>query len=116
MLNLWNSFCLEKIGSPVEVVTCDRKEYPYHGVSTHIGEFNSSIPQIWQGKVVLALLLESTKKLDMIIVTHELGHWVLPFSKEIVQKLDLRGNWQESNDLERLKEQVAETRLKYKSG
>lgn len=243
MLDLWNSLCLERIGSPIEVMICDRREYPFHGISTHNGKLNTSVPQSWQDKVILALLLESGKKSDMIIVTHELGHWVLRlqgfkvlvnvndrkmhsedrygelsslcthpalyilqrrlgldpqkeidkrtahdiafllrktetndektnteaalyyaddllncsrsnriglerrlsnklpktakiveeileikapldlskiedvllFSKEIVHNLSLSGNWRESNDLECLKEQVAETRLKYKS-
>ena len=41
--------------------------------------------------------------------------YVLLFSKEIVHNLNLSGNWRKSNDLERLKEQVTELRLKHKS-
>jgi len=39
---------------------------------------------------------------------------VMLFSREIVRRLNLSGNWRESSDLERLKEQVAETKLKLK--
>ena len=41
---------------------------------------------------------------------------VLPFSKEIVQKLNLPGNWIELDELEQLKKTRAETQLKYNSG
>ena len=77
MLDLWRTLCIEKLGQPIEVMACDRKEYPYHGVSTHVGKFNSSIPQSFQDTMVLMLLLESVRPFDLMILTHELGHWVL---------------------------------------
>jgi hypothetical protein len=77
MLDIWITLCIEKIGSPIEVMFCDRKEYPYHDINTHGGQLNSSIPQSCQDRIVLMLLLESVKTLDLVIVTHELGHWIL---------------------------------------
>jgi len=77
MLDLWKTLCVEKIGQPIEVMAYDRREYPFHGVNTHVGKFNSSIPQPFQDTMVLMLLLESVKPFDLMIVTHELGHWVL---------------------------------------
>ena len=53
-------------------------------------------------KIVNKILdLESARDLSQI-------EEVLPFSKEVVKTLDLVANWSESNDLERMREQLAE--------
>jgi hypothetical protein len=77
MLDLWHSLCCKKIDTSIEVMVGNRREYPFHGISTAQGELNTAIPQTYQGKVILALLLDSIKKLNMLVATHELGHWVL---------------------------------------
>jgi hypothetical protein len=77
ILDLWHSLCCKEIGTSIEVMVGNRKDYPFYGINTAQGELNTAIPQTCKGKVVLALLLNSVKKLDMLIVTHELGHWVL---------------------------------------
>ncbi|GAG81446.1 unnamed protein product, partial [marine sediment metagenome] len=75
MLDQWQLLCREKVGTMIEVVFVNRREYPFHGINTHIGEMNTAIPQPFEDRLILLLLLEDTKKLDMLIVTHEIGHW-----------------------------------------
>lgn len=77
MLEQWQLLCREKVGTMIEVVFVNRREYPFHGINTHIGEMNTAIPQPFEDRLILLLLLEDTKKLDMLIVTHEIGHWFL---------------------------------------
>lgn len=77
MLDLWHQLCRQVIGAPIEVIVANRREYPFHGIDTAQGELNTAIPQTYQDRVVLALLLENTKKLNAVITTHEIGHWVL---------------------------------------
>lgn len=77
MIDFWHSLCREKVGSILEVVFVDRREYPYHGIDKYIGELNTAIPQQYGGRLLLVMLLENIKKLNMIVVTHELGHWIL---------------------------------------
>jgi hypothetical protein len=41
------------------------------------GEFNTAMPDIIRGKLALLLLMDSLPRVNGIIATHELGHWVL---------------------------------------
>ena len=76
MFDLWRSLIQEKIGVPVEVVALDRREFPATRAFT--GELHTAMPVTIEGKVVLALLLDvSTGPIEEVIITHELGHWVL---------------------------------------
>jgi hypothetical protein len=77
MLDYWHSLCREKVGTELEVVFTDRRNYPFHNISTHVGEENTACPFISGDRVVLTLLIESPKKINPIIVTHEIGHWIL---------------------------------------
>jgi hypothetical protein len=77
MLNLWQSLCKEKLGTPIEVLVANRREFPYYGINTHQGEMNTAMPLRLGNRLVFVLILASTKKIDMIIVTHELGHSVI---------------------------------------
>jgi hypothetical protein len=55
---------------------------------------NTALPQRLGDRLVFMLLLDSTKKIDMIIVTHELGHLVLKLQglKMLVYRND-RSYW-----------------------
>lgn len=95
MLDLWHSLCTEKVGTPIEVMVTNRREYPYHNINTYNGKMNTAIPQPLGDRLILVLLLESVEKLDMIIVTHELGHWVLK-----LKGLKVMANYSDSGYLE----------------
>ena len=77
MLDLWHELCRQVIGASIEVIVANRREYPFHGVDTAQGQLNTAIPQTYQDRIVLALLFENTKELNEVIITHEIGHWVL---------------------------------------
>jgi len=75
MLNLWHSLCKEKIGIPIEVMIGNRREHPQ--LKSTVGEVYTAFPVIIEGKIVLSLWLDSLSNVNSIIVTHEIGHWVL---------------------------------------
>lgn len=92
MLNLWHSLCNEKVGASIEVMVGNRRENPQF--SAYPGELNTAIPQICGGKLVLSLFLDSLDKANSIIITHELGHWVLKLQglKAILDKSNPHSN------------------------
>lgn len=53
----------------------DRHEHPR--LKQFDGELNTAFPTIVEGRVALALWLDSLKDVNLIVVTHEIGHWVL---------------------------------------
>ena len=75
MINLWHSLCERKIGFPIEIMIGNRREHPHF--KSFVGELHAAYPMIVDGKVVLALWLDSLSNVTSIIVTHEIGHWVL---------------------------------------
>jgi hypothetical protein len=75
MLDLWHSLCQENFGTSIEVMASSRKERQQ--LRSFRGELNTAYPQIVEGRVVLALLLDSLKNVKAIVITHEIGHWVL---------------------------------------
>ncbi len=75
MLDLWHSRCKENLGTPIEVRAGNRRDRQW--LSYFRGEFNTAYPHIVEGKVVLVLWLESLKNVKPIVITHEIGHWVL---------------------------------------
>ncbi|MCK4732476.1 MAG: hypothetical protein KAT65_08460 [Methanophagales archaeon] len=75
MLELWRSLSEQKIGAPIEVMIGNRREH--RQLSLFSGELNTAFPVIVKGKVVLSLWLDSLSDVNPILVTHEIGHWVL---------------------------------------
>jgi hypothetical protein len=75
MLTLWSELCLKELHKPMEVMVCNRREHP--NFSSYPGQVNIANPVALQGKPVLVLFMENTIKLNFIIISHELGHWVL---------------------------------------
>lgn len=75
MLDLWRSLSEEKTGVPVEVMIGDRKKH--RQLSSFSGELYAVFPQVIGEKVVLVLWLDSLSNVKPILVTHEIGHWVL---------------------------------------
>ena len=75
MLELWRSLSEQKIGAPIEVMIGNRREH--RQLSSFSGELNTAFPVIVKGKVVLSLWLDSLSDVNPILVSHEIGHWVL---------------------------------------
>ncbi len=74
-LDLWKKLSLDKLGCSVEVMICNRKDNPE---LKHIsGEINCAYPGVYNGNVVLPVWLQNPKSFDPIIITHEIGHWIL---------------------------------------
>ncbi len=74
-LDLWNKLSEETFDYPIEIMMGDRKDNPE---LKHIqGELNSAYPVVFGGKVVLPIWLENPKSFDPLIITHEIGHWIL---------------------------------------
>lgn len=75
MLDLWKELTIKKFGKAPEVIIGDRKEHPQ--LKSFVGSINLSYPHKVKGKVYLALWLDSVDPLNLLMVTHELGHWIL---------------------------------------
>ena len=75
MLDLWHQLCLKEIGKSVEVLVFNRRDSP--DLMNIKGAVNTNAVISWKGKASLGLFLDNTSRLNYIIVTHELGHWIL---------------------------------------
>jgi hypothetical protein len=74
-LDLWKKLSEETFDYSIEIMMGDRKDNPE---LKHIpGELNSAYPAVFDGKVVLPIWLEKPKSFDPLIITHEIGHWIL---------------------------------------
>jgi len=75
MLDLWHSLTKQKMDTKIEVMVGDRREHPQLG--SFLGEMHTASPCIVENKVVLAVWLDTLTNVNSIILTHEIGHWVL---------------------------------------
>jgi hypothetical protein len=75
MLNLWHELCEEKLGFSVEVTVGNRREHPMF--SAYGAELHSAYPMNVNGKLSLVLLIDYLAEWKPLMVTHELGHWIL---------------------------------------
>lgn len=87
-IDLWKQLSSEVLGCTVEVMICDRKDNPE---LKHIpGEINCAYPGVYGGQVVLPIWLQNPKSFDPLIITHEIGHWILMINgfKGLVNKFN----------------------------
>lgn len=77
MLDLWKSLSEEITGVTIEVMVADRRECPIPWIREAQAEANTALPQVLQGKVALVLWLDNLDHVTDVLLTHELGHWVL---------------------------------------
>lgn len=75
MLDLWHKLCNEKLDTTIEIMVGNRREHPE--LNSYQGELHTALPQVYKDKYILALWLDSLDSVSSIIVTHEIGHWVL---------------------------------------
>lgn len=77
MFDLWHQECLKYFKNDVGVITVDRR---YNRQLRDMdGTINTASPGVIDEKIRLILWLEDVHPFDPIIVTHELGHWILLF-------------------------------------
>ncbi|KYC52835.1 MAG: hypothetical protein AMQ74_00596 [Candidatus Methanofastidiosum methylothiophilum] len=75
ILDLWKKLSKDLFNYSIEVILCDRKDNPE--LKFVQGELNTAYPGFFDGKIVLSIWLEHPKSFDPIIITHEIGHWIL---------------------------------------
>lgn len=75
MIDLWCSLSEKVLGRPIEVVVDNRRNNPKLRPSQH--EINTAFPAGYKGKVVLSVWLDAFPNLSFLMVTHEIGHWIL---------------------------------------
>ncbi len=75
MLDLWHKECVKYFNNDIEVIMADRRHNPQ--LRDIPGIINSASPHVFDAKMHLTLWLESVYPLEPILVTHELGHWIL---------------------------------------
>ncbi len=75
MLAIWHRLCRDVLKGDLEVGVADRHEY---GPTKHYkGELNTALPMPIDGKTMLVLLFDNAESPEDLMITHELGHWVL---------------------------------------
>ena len=75
MINIWHDICDYALRRRIEVVAESRRKHPKLRYSQH--EINTAFPAGYKGKVVLSVWVESFPALKPIVMSHEVGHWVL---------------------------------------
>jgi len=75
MLELWHNLVKEKTDTDFEVLIGDR--HSVKEMSSFKGELNTAFPNVINGKPCLVLWVDNTNNVFPIIITHEIGHWVL---------------------------------------
>lgn len=78
ILDLWRSLSTQVLGRPLEVMVENRRKYP-EPLSFAEGEVNFARPAGFKGQVVLSVWLDSFPDYSPLILTHEIGHWILTF-------------------------------------
>jgi hypothetical protein len=75
IIEKWHSVTDSVIGRPIPVVVDNRRNNPNQASTKD--EMNTAFPAGYQGKVVLSVWLDSFPAFKPILLTHEVGHWVL---------------------------------------
>lgn len=75
MFDIWHSECLVYINNDMDVMMADRRQNPR--LRDEPGEINSVSPYEIDNKLYLVLWFDSVDPIKPLLVTHELGHWVL---------------------------------------
>ncbi len=75
MLDLWRSLSKEKTGVAVEVMIGNRREHKQ--LKDFDGELYTASPFVYNNKPFLVLYMDSLSNVNPLMITHEIGHWVL---------------------------------------
>lgn len=86
MLALWHQLCRDVLNGDLEVGVASRHECDL--TKDAKGELNTALPLRVDGNPMLVLLFENTSSVEEVILTHELGHWILKLQGiKSIQKL-----------------------------
>ena len=75
MFDIWHQECLNCVKNDIDVIMADRRQNQQ--LRDIPGEISTASPAIFSGKLYLVLWFDSVYPLQPLLVTHELGHWVL---------------------------------------
>lgn len=75
MLDIWHQECLNYINNDIDVIMANRRQNQQ--LRDIPGELSTASPAVFDNKLCLVLWLDSVYPLQPLIVTHELGHWIL---------------------------------------
>ncbi len=74
-IDMWRSLSSQVLGRALEVVVDDRRNNPH--LASFDGELNVASPAGYEGQVVLYVWLDSFPIYKPLMLTHEIGHWML---------------------------------------
>jgi hypothetical protein len=75
MMDLWKMETRRALGQSIEIMVDNRRNGS--AFQSFQGQVNTAIPEKYGDELVLKLWLENFPNPNMIILTHEIGHWVL---------------------------------------
>jgi len=75
MIDLWHEMCKGKFNRSIEIVVENRRRHPQFRSTPH--EVNTAFPTSYKARAVLSIWVESFPGLRPMIISHEIGHWVL---------------------------------------
>jgi hypothetical protein len=75
MLILWHQECLSRVKHDIEVIMADRRQNPE--LRDFPGKINSAAPAVLFDKLYLVLWFDTVDPIKPLLITHELGHWIL---------------------------------------
>jgi len=77
MLSLWHVLSKQKYGNNIDVVMVDNKDVP--ATSQFKGDLYTAFPTntFIKDNVVLVVVVNTFENLNQLLVSHEIGHWVL---------------------------------------
>ena len=92
MLELWHKECRNRFQTDLEVKIADRHQnFRFQDIEE---TFSTALPEKIENKLTLVLWLESVEPLNNVLITHELGHFVLNLRgfKFLVNSLEPSGD------------------------
>jgi hypothetical protein len=75
MMDLWKAETIRVVGQPIEIIADNRRNSVRF--RSFEGQLSTAMPEKYGGQLALRLWLEVFPNPDMLIIAHEIGHWVL---------------------------------------
>lgn len=75
LMRRWYQLSRQNLGRPIPVVVAERRANDQ--LAAYSGELNTALPKLVDGQLSLVVYLETIYPIDRLILTHEVGHWIL---------------------------------------